>query len=376
MKILFYLRIVVMGGAERYLLTLLPELKKRNIEVGFFCTQQNNNKEIIDYFKNHYNQYNIPMYVCKATSPFSLTAAKCLAKTIKKEQYTILSAHLIHAEIISALSKMLFKTSCKLVVTQHGYFQKFMDLHGFDHTKINRLSFSYQLIKFIQYFVTSNVSVSKGVADFYILSGICKQSKIEIIYHGIEPDLCKKVTSPVRYTDNQLLMVARLQKFKGHHFIIEAVKMLCNEIPDLKLVILGKGEEMNTLVNMVNEYKLNDWVIFEGYTDNVFNYINGSDVIVAPSLAEPFGLIVLEAYSCSKPVVAFNVTAFNENVINNETGFLATPYNVEELAQKTKYLLQNKNVAVKFGKNGNKLLEDKFSLNGAVLNTIAFYSKL
>jgi glycosyltransferase involved in cell wall biosynthesis len=365
-----------MGGAEKYLLTLLPELKKRNIEVGFFCTLQHNNKEIVEHFTDHFHKHNIPVYVCKTSSSLSLGAARALVKTINTEQYTILSAHLVHAEIISGISKMFFKTSCKLVVTQHGYFQKFMDHHGFDYTKINKLSASYRLIKFIQRFVTNNFAVSKGVADFYVKSGICKPSKMEVIYHGIDPDSCKNASSSKRYSQNQLLVVARLRKFKGHHFLIEAVKMLHDEIPDLKLIILGKGEEMKALVGQVDHYNLNEWVKFEGYSDNVFNYMNGSDVIVAPSIAEPFGLVVLEAYSCSKPVVAFNVTAFNENVVDDETGCLAAPYSVEELAEKVKYLLQNKNIAAQYGENGRKLLKEKFSLEEAIEKTIGFYTRV
>ena len=116
-----------MGGAERYLLTLLPELKKRGIEVGFFCTKQNNNEEIIEYFTQHFKKYEIPFYTVHASSSLSLKAAKKLSQIIKDEQYTILSIHLIHAEIISVLSKMVYKTSCKLIVTKHGYLQKFMD---------------------------------------------------------------------------------------------------------------------------------------------------------------------------------------------------------------------------------------------------------
>ncbi|MEI9933619.1 MAG: glycosyltransferase [Ferruginibacter sp.] len=105
MKILFYLRVVVMGGAERYLLQLLPELKKRNIEVGFYCTLKNNNAKIIEEFTEHFNKYSIPVYICKSSAVLSIKAAKQLSKTIKENNYTILHAHLMHAEIISALSK-------------------------------------------------------------------------------------------------------------------------------------------------------------------------------------------------------------------------------------------------------------------------------
>ncbi|MDN3658339.1 glycosyltransferase family 4 protein [Ferruginibacter paludis] len=375
MKILFYLRVVVMGGAERYLLTLLPELKKRNIEVGFFCTLQDNNQEIINRFAEYYKQYDIPVYICKASSPVSLKAASSLAKVIKKGNYSILSAHLIHAEIISSLSKIFFHTHCKLVVTKHGYLQKFMDVHGLDYTKVNRLSVSYQVEKFLQYFVADNFSVSVGLANFYIKSGICQSSKMSVIHHGLEPDFSIRSDLKLRHSGNQLLIIGRLRRLKGHHLLIKAVKLLNTEITDIKLIILGQGEEMPVLVKMVNEYNLNSTVIFAGYSDNVSDYIKCSDIVVAPSTAEAFGLMVLEAYSCAKPVVAFNVTAFDENIIDNETGCLVVPYSIEELAAKIKYLLQNKGIATQFGLNGARLLKNKFSLSEAIAKTIVFFEK-
>ena len=365
-----------MGGAERYLLQLLPELKKRNIEVGFFCTLQDDNQEIIDYFTNHFDQYSIPLVVCKSSSPVSLKTAKQLAKTIRDGQYSILHAHLMHAEIISALSKMLFKIPVPLVVTKHGYLQSFMDVYGLDYTKINKWSLSYQVEKFVQHFVTKNVAVSEGLADFYVLSGICKRQKIEVIYHGQSDNFCDGNCSPVRLSNNQLLIAGRLKKFKGHILLLSALKYLINDIPDLKLIILGDGEEKKNLVKFVNNNVLNSWVVFAGYSNEVCSYFKGTDIVVAPSLAEPFGLIVLEAYSCSKPIVTFDVTAFNENVINNETGYLITPYNIEELAQKIKHLLQHKNIAKQLGENGHELMKTKFSLTTSVEKTIEFYQNI
>lgn len=373
MKILFYLRIVVMGGAERYLLTLLPEFKKRGIEVGFFCTRQSNNAEIIDYFTEHFKQYEIPIYTVEAPSSLSLKAAKKLSQVIKDEGYTILSTHLIHAEIISVLSKMVYKTSCKLIVTKHGYLQKFMDKHGFDYTKINKLGLTYQVSKFLQRYITNNFAVSKGLADFYVLSGICQPQKIAVIYHGLPINFCNDSPAPIRYSDSQILIIGRLRRLKGHHLLIEAVKLIYKEIPSLKLIILGEGEEKEALVKLVKDYGLQDYIIFVGYNDNVCNYIHGSDIVVAPSMAEAFGLIVLEAYSCSKPVIAFNVTAFNENIDDNETGCLVKPYDVNELAQKIKYLVQNKNIAISLGIKGKKLLNDKFSLGKSISATIDFF---
>jgi hypothetical protein len=114
MKILFYLRIAVMGGAEKYLLTLIPALKQRNIDVGFFCTLQDNNHEIVEHFSRHFCEADIPLHVCKAKSALSLKAGRHLARVVRDEQYTVVSAHLIHAEIIGVLSKLFFNLPSQL----------------------------------------------------------------------------------------------------------------------------------------------------------------------------------------------------------------------------------------------------------------------
>ncbi|MEO5889798.1 MAG: glycosyltransferase family 4 protein [Ferruginibacter sp.] len=376
MKILFYLRIVVMGGAEHYLIRLLPELKKRNIEVGFFCTRQSDNHQIINDFINHFEPHNIPVHVCDSSSVLSLKAARMLAKTVSKERYTILSAHLMHAEIICAFSKMVFRPPCKLVVTKHGYLQGFMDVYGLDPTKINKLKPSYQVEKFVQNFVEKNFAVSKGLLEFYTRSGICKSSKMELIYYGLDADFCNQAYTATRYSDNQVVIVARLKKFKGHRLLITAINILHKEIPDLKLVIVGDGEERDNLVSMVNQYQLNSRIIFTGHIDNVSAYIKDADIVIAPSLSEPFGLVVLEAYSCSKPVIAFDVTAFNENIVDNETGYLVKPYDIELLAGRIKWLLQNKALARQMGQKGKDLLLEKFTMATCVENTIEFFKRI
>ncbi|MEI9933618.1 MAG: glycosyltransferase family 4 protein [Ferruginibacter sp.] len=199
---------------------------------------------------------------------------------------------------------------------------------------------------------------------------------MEVIYHGQTENCRDNNLTPVRLSANQLLIVGRLKKFKGHLLLLSALKYIKNDFPGIKLIIVGEGEEKNNLMRFVKDNALDEYVVFAGFSNDVRPYFKGSDVVVAPSLAEPFGLIVLEAYACSKPVVAFNVTAFNENIIDNETGCLITPYNIEELAKKIKYLLENKNIAEQFGANGNALIKHKFSLNNSIEKTIKFYHSL
>ena len=160
MKILF--ENSINGWRRKIFIDVVARTKKKKYWGWFFCTRQHNNHEIIDYFTTHFKQFDIPVYICTASSSISLKAAHSFYRIIKNEKYTLLSAHLIHAEIISVLSKILIKTNCHLVTTKHGYLQKFMDVHELNYKKLNKLSFSYLVEKFLQYFFVKTLRYLKG----------------------------------------------------------------------------------------------------------------------------------------------------------------------------------------------------------------------
>lgn len=174
-KILFYQHIEVIGGSETYLLRLLPELKRKGIDVAFYCIQTKNNKEIVDLFSSKLSAENIPVIVCKTFSPFTIKNFKWLSKSIRKGEYDIVNIHLIHAEISTILTKISFGIKSKIIVTKHGYQQAYSARYGLDFSKINKLSFRYLIEKMIQSFVSGNIAVSNGMAKFYIGSGIAKK---------------------------------------------------------------------------------------------------------------------------------------------------------------------------------------------------------
>jgi glycosyltransferase involved in cell wall biosynthesis len=113
---------------------------------------------------------------------------------------------------------------------------------------------------------------------------------------------------------------------------METVK---KEIPQAHLYILGKGEEEQNLNSLVNKLQLNDAITF--LTKPVPNYeipqlYAECDIYVQPSIVEPYGIAVVEAMACGKPVVGTNVGGMRDTVLDKETGFLVKPRNPVELA--------------------------------------------
>ena len=105
--------------------------------------------------------------------------------------------------------------------------------------------------------------------------------------------------------------IKTLEKRYGIEFLIRAFANIKRKNPNkIKLLICGKGTLLDELKNLTVELGVQDDTIFTGYInhDQVQFYHNKLDIYVAPSLEESFGVAVLEASACNKPVVAVSYT--------------------------------------------------------------------
>jgi glycosyltransferase involved in cell wall biosynthesis len=96
---------------------------------------------------------------------------------------------------------------------------------------------------------------------------------------------------------------------------------------------------------------------------------------VLPSRYETFPNVVLEAYACSKPVIASDVEAMQDIVLHGETGLLFQAGNIRELASAIAYILAHPEEAERMGRNARKLVEEKFSINRIVTQLEKLYEK-
>jgi glycosyltransferase involved in cell wall biosynthesis len=113
-----------------------------------------------------------------------------------------------------------------------------------------------------------------------------------------------------------------------------------------------------------------------GFRTDAANLINEFDIFVLPSLFEGFGLVLLEAMAASKPIVATQVSAIPEIVIDGKTGLLVPICDPESLAQALLKLVTNPDMALSFGRYGRKLLEKKFTVEKMVKDTIKVYKTI
>ena len=143
--------------------------------------------------------------------------------------------------------------------------------------------------------------------------------------------------------------VGHIHERKGIEIIINAIKNTKNQI---QFVIVGGGkkEYINKLEQM--SYLQNVDILFVNLQKKPINFYNDFDTFVLPSKKfESFGLVVIEAMSCSKPVICSNFGGMKEIIVNNKNGLLFKKNNSLELRKKIFNLKNNKKLSKKLSKN-------------------------
>lgn len=154
-----------------------------------------------------------------------------------------------------------------------------------------------------------------------------------------------------------ILYAGRLASNKGLRYLVEAAHIVTKE-NDVKFVFVGEDwGEKEKLINLADKLGIRDKIIFTGYIDNFEIYksaFNACELFVLPSEWEAFGIVLLEAMICRKPVIGTNVGGIPEVVNNGINGFIVPYGNSEILASKLCALFENNQLRTEFGSNGRK----------------------
>ncbi|HAZ10984.1 MAG: hypothetical protein A2047_00390 [Omnitrophica bacterium GWA2_41_15] len=173
-----------------------------------------------------------------------------------------------------------------------------------------------------------------------------------------------------------IIYVGRFTKEKGVIHFIHMLKALSS---NFKAFIIGDGPQRNECENLVNIIGLNNKVTFTGFLnrDEIKDYFAKASIIVVPSLwPEPFCLVGIEAMSCSKPVVAYNVGGISSWLRDNYNGYLVRRGDIPGLVHSVETLLKNRRLTEDMGENGRKLFEEKFSKKAHFRNLLSAYESV
>jgi glycosyltransferase involved in cell wall biosynthesis len=160
---------------------------------------------------------------------------------------------------------------------------------------------------------------------------------------------------------------------KGVRYGLQAFQQIAEVFPQAHLVIAGKGPLQDELEQQTT---LGERVHFLGWRDDVPTLLAALDVLIAPSLWEGFGLVLLEAMAQQTPIIGSAVSAIPEVVKHGETGLLVPPRDVDALAEALHQLLRDRPLRQHMGLLGRDRLETQFSAARMVEETVALYHTL
>jgi glycosyltransferase involved in cell wall biosynthesis len=161
----------------------------------------------------------------------------------------------------------------------------------------------------------------------------------------------------------KLLTVARLHPYKGLDHLIRAMGIVQKQHPGVVLYIMGRGPSGPDLKQLVSDLKLEKTVRFvETPVPNTQMppVYSSCDVYVQPSVVEPYGIAVLEAMGCGRPVICSRVGGMTDTVDDGTTGVLVPPANPEALAEKILLLAGDSRRREAMGQAARQRIEGQF----------------
>ena len=206
----------------------------------------------------------------------------------------------------------------------------------------------------------------------------------KVVYHPVGIDCrvfaCAPQMSNDTGRDISIVTVARLVPEKAVHNGILAVSKLLRDRPDLRLRydIVGDGPLRGELTGLIRRLGLDGVVRMRGplQQDAVVEILRRSDVFVLSSIAEVLPVVLMEAQAMGLPVIATRVGAVDEIVLDERSGFLVPPGDVEALAGKLQRLIARPQVRVEFGERGRRHVLERFDVNALNDRLVQIYRRV
>jgi glycosyltransferase involved in cell wall biosynthesis len=347
MKVLHVHRIGGIGGSERHLLTLLPALAERGVDVRFLGLDDTSRAP--DPF---YEALTVPY----ARIPASRDIDPRLALRVRRETRNadLVHTHLVHADVYGALGAR------RLVSTKH-----------------NDDPFRAGAFRFVERALTRRASkviaITEALARFQVERVGLPADKLEVIHYGLDELPAAWGSNPAASVPSGarvLLAVCRLEPQKGLDVAIRALPEIRARHPHAELVVLGEGAQRSELEQLAKSLQVPVHLL--GRVPDVAAWLRRADLLVHPARWEGFGLALLEAMLASKPIVATNVSSIPEIVADGETGLLVPPDDARALAAAVTRLLDEPG---SYGEQGRNRAESEFSVARMTERTLALYER-
>lgn len=341
------------GGVEYYVYYLCRELVHMGHEVKVLCANEppSPEEEIINGIEVKRISYMGKIANTNITLGFT--------RALSGEEYDLVHTHIPTPWSADWSAQAASRNKKPLVVTYHN------DITGSGFAKyIARLYNATGLRRVL------------GVADKIIItqpsylesSPYLKpyQEKVVVVPNGVNVGEFQPVIEKGENTLFFLSVLDEFHQYKGLDYLLNALKIVKDEIPSVKLIVGGKGVLQDHYKSIAISLGLGENVEFVGFVSapDLVNYYSQANLFVLPSISsvqEGFGIVALEALACQTPVLTTTIVGAADDIKKSKSGIVVEPKDVGSLAQSIIDILKDEDLQEKMGKNGREMVKSKYT---------------
>jgi glycosyltransferase involved in cell wall biosynthesis len=345
MKVVHVHRIRGIGGSERHLLTLLPALAERGVDVTLVGLDDPAGSP-----EPFYAALRVPSVRLENRRDLDPQLLARLTRELRRLQPDVVHTHLVHADVYGGAAARL--AGARLVSTKHND----------DPFRVGPFRYTERALTAASAAV---VTITESLRRFNVERVGLPARKVTTIHYGLD-------ALPEAWGENRrdevppdarvLLSVARLVPQKGIDVAVAALAHVRERHPEAVLVVLGDGPERERLRG--------EGVHLLGRVPDVAAWLRRAELLAHPARWEGFGLALLEAMLAELPVVATRVSSIPEIVVDGETGLLVPPDDPQALADALLRVLDD---AGEYGAAGLRRAREHFSIARMADRTLELY---
>jgi glycosyltransferase involved in cell wall biosynthesis len=308
---------------------------------------------------------------------------------IKRFKAHIVHTHFAKSGFLGRLSAFLCGVPV-IVHTFHGHF-----FHSYFSKTVSAIIAAVERV--LTQISTSIIALSETQKDelVYVFK-VVPIKKIKIIPLGFEtgdnymiPECRNSFRSRYALQENDIAVgiVGRIVPVKNHSFFVDVVDNILSNVRGERpaFFVIGDGDlrpeiemELKQKRILFNNHSVTteNRVVFTSWITDMYEVMNGLDIIVLTSLNEGTPLSIIEAQVFKRPVVATNVGGVKDTIVDGKTGFLSESNDVNSFSAKLRLLIENKDLRTSMGEEGNKFASARFSKKSEIEATKELYFTL
>lgn len=363
-KVLHLIETTGPGGAETVLLNIVSRLDQEDFESLVVVTGHG-------WLYESLTRAKVPTVIMESDRANDWRFVRKVVGLIRERNIDVIHSHLNGMNFYACLAGVV--SSRPVVTTFHGVI-------GDWNVKTAKNRLKYALIRNTSRRI---VTVSEFLKRQLKETWVFPDEKMARIYNGadfdtldstlVKDDVRKSLNVP---QDAPLIgMVGNIRTTKGYDHYVRAARLVVDKRPDCRLLIVGqgKGELLEQITSLISELRLDERVIMTGFRNDIPNILKQLDVFALASTSEGLSIATIEAMGVGRPVVVTDSGGPSEIVKDGETGFVVPPGDPEAMAEKILMLLDDKELAARFGERGRNDVRSRFTIEQNVRSYAELY---